>query len=149
MPSKQNGRARAAPKARVAPAGATPAATSPSDAAATLEGLARRLATVKAHLETEAAQFASGPLFAQDFDGLVSAAQLATQQQTDELLRDLLAQRLEDLEHATRRARRGQYGTCESCGFPIPHERLLAVPHATHCIACQRQRERGRLRRVA
>jgi RNA polymerase-binding transcription factor DksA len=30
----------------------------------------------------------------------------------------------------------GTYGLCESCGAPIPVERLEAVPHARFCVAC-------------
>lgn len=31
----------------------------------------------------------------------------------------------------------GTYGTCETCGRDIPKERLLALPLASRCIACQ------------
>lgn len=43
---------------------------------------------------------------------------------------------------ALRRLDSGTYGQCESCGGPIAHERLEAVPYATSCIECERERER-------
>ncbi|MFN2537127.1 MAG: TraR/DksA family transcriptional regulator [Mycobacteriales bacterium] len=36
----------------------------------------------------------------------------------------------------------GSYGTCEGCGEPIGTERLEALPAATMCISCARQRTR-------
>ena len=50
-----------------------------------------------------------------DFESLVTAAQLASQQETDELLRRRLERRLSDIEKVSRRVEQGQYGVCESC----------------------------------
>ena len=41
-----------------------------------------------------------------------------------------------DTEHALARFDDGSYGTCETCGRPIPFERLEAIPQARHCVAC-------------
>lgn len=85
-----------------------------------------------------------------DFESLVAAAQLASQQETDELLRRRLERRLEDLDRVNRRLEQGQYGKCESCGAEIPAERLAVMPDTTLCMPCQRQRERrGSWRRAA
>lgn len=85
-----------------------------------------------------------------DFESLVTAAQLASQQETDELLRRRLERRLSDLDHVSKRVELGQYGVCESCGAEIPAERLAAVPDTTLCVRCQGQRERrGVVRRAA
>ena len=85
-----------------------------------------------------------------DFESLVTAAQLASQQETDELLRRRLERRLSDIEKVTRRVEQGQYGVCESCGGEIPAERLAAVPDTTMCVPCQSKRERrGGARRAA
>ena len=35
---------------------------------------------------------------------------------------------------------------CESCGGPIEHPRLKALPFAKKCVACQNASERGRTR---
>jgi DnaK suppressor protein len=40
-----------------------------------------------------------------------------------------------------------EFGLCEECGAQIPQERLLIVPEATLCVACQREMERQDLRR--
>jgi DnaK suppressor protein len=49
---------------------------------------------------------------------------------------DLLAK----VEHAQRRLADGDYGTCESCGDPIPTARLDALPYATTCVSCSAAR---------
>ena len=35
----------------------------------------------------------------------------------------------------------GTFGTCERCGEVIPEERLIALPRARLCIACERASE--------
>ena len=45
------------------------------------------------------------------------------------------------IRHALSRIQDGEYGTCESCGAPITHQRLLARPVATLCIDCKTQAE--------
>lgn len=44
--------------------------------------------------------------------------------------------RLQHVEAAINRLQRGRYGRCESCGEPIPRERLMACPEARRCTAC-------------
>lgn len=44
---------------------------------------------------------------------------------------------LDDISDALRRLARGVYGACESCGKPIPLERLLALPPVRFCLGCQ------------
>ena len=79
-----------------------------------------------------------------DFESLVTAAQLASQHETDELLRRRLERRLSELEHVQRRLEQGSYGKCEQCGGEIPEERLEAMPDTTMCVPCQRIKERAR-----
>jgi DnaK suppressor protein len=40
------------------------------------------------------------------------------------------------------------FGLCEECGQPIPRERLMIVPEATFCVACQRELEKLDQRRA-
>jgi RNA polymerase-binding protein DksA len=47
------------------------------------------------------------------------------------------------IDAALQRIENGTFGTCESCGKPIPEERLDALPWATLCIDCKRRQERG------
>lgn len=44
--------------------------------------------------------------------------------------------RQEALTDALRRIEAGTYGVCSSCRNPIPYGRLIAIPEATHCVAC-------------
>lgn len=44
--------------------------------------------------------------------------------------------RLRDLDDALSRAGAGTYGVCETCGNPIPPDRLEARPHARTCVGC-------------
>jgi len=54
-------------------------------------------------------------------------------------------QRLQDIEQAQQRFADGRYGVCAACGEDIPRERLLALPVAIRCAACQTRFE-GRTR---
>jgi DnaK suppressor protein len=112
-----------------------------------LEALKRRLHEDVANLQkTDSDRTPYGG----DFESLVTAAQLASQQETDELLRRRLERRLSEIEKVSRRVEQGQYGVCESCGSEIPAERLAAVPDTTLCVRCQSNRERrGGTRRAA
>lgn len=54
--------------------------------------------------------------------------------------RDLHELRAIDL--ARKRMDSGTYGECVSCGYPIPFERLQAMPTAERCAPCQENYER-------
>ncbi len=49
---------------------------------------------------------------------------------------------LRAVELARKRMANGVYGECASCGYPIPFERLLAMPSAERCAPCQENFER-------
>ena len=49
---------------------------------------------------------------------------------------------LADLDRALERLERGDYGRCESCGEPIPAERLEVRPAASTCVRCAAGRPR-------
>ncbi len=48
-----------------------------------------------------------------------------------------------DVERALQRLDGGTYGDCLECGEPIPLERLLVLPAASRCTACQSAGERA------
>ena len=48
---------------------------------------------------------------------------------------------LNNIEAAIKRIQDGTYGVCEGCEKPIHTDRLSAIPHAMHCIECQRAAE--------
>lgn len=54
------------------------------------------------------------------------------------LAADRAREAIADVEHALGRLDDGTYGSCETCGRPIPFERLEAIPQARHCVACPR-----------
>jgi RNA polymerase-binding transcription factor DksA len=56
--------------------------------------------------------------------------------------RGRLVERVNRLAQAIERVRAGDYGICEMCGDPIAARRLLAIPEATTCVACQDAAER-------
>jgi len=61
---------------------------------------------------------------------------------------DALARRarhhLDEVVAAIRRLDLGTYGTCETCGRPIPADRLTARPTARTCVSCAELTPRGR-----
>jgi RNA polymerase-binding transcription factor DksA len=70
---------------------------------------------------------------------------------TDEYLQDLNATLLEneeflssEIREAFERIDTGTYGICESCGKPIPKERLDAIPYARRCTPCAEAADSGR-----
>lgn len=115
--------------------------------AAQLEALKQRL---QEDMEKLSQQDDDRTPYGGDFESLVAAAQLASQHETDELLRRRLERRLSELDRIQRKLRQGEYGKCEACGADIPEERLAVMPDTTLCMPCQRQRERrGGYRRAA
>lgn len=49
---------------------------------------------------------------------------------------------LRAVELARKRMSSGTYGECATCGYPIPYERLMAMPAAERCAPCQENFER-------
>lgn len=54
---------------------------------------------------------------------------------------------MKKIRHALDCIGEGSYGTCESCGAGITHERLLARPVARLCIDCKTEAEQLEARR--
>jgi DnaK suppressor protein len=68
-----------------------------------------------------------------------AAASQVFEQQRDLALRDRSRLELGRVEAALRALDNGTYGTCVSCGNPIPVERLEAIPWSSTCIDCARK----------
>ena len=49
---------------------------------------------------------------------------------------------MDEINAALARIGHGSYGTCVTCGAPIPFERLETVPAADRCAPCQTERYR-------
>jgi DnaK suppressor protein len=44
---------------------------------------------------------------------------------------------LAEINHALKKYEAGSYGLCDSCGQPIEHDRLEALPQASLCLSCK------------
>jgi DnaK suppressor protein len=69
-------------------------------------------------------------------DGTTEAVERLT---TTSAARSLFA-KLQDVERALAKLDEGTYGTCDTCGRPIPPERLEAMPWAVLCVDCATRR---------
>lgn len=68
-----------------------------------------------------------------------AAATQVFEQQRDLALRDHEKAQLMQVEAALAALDADTYGTCRSCGQPIPPGRLEAIPWTTLCIDCARK----------
>lgn len=57
-------------------------------------------------------------------------------EQTATAIGEITHAEIRDIKFAIRRIETGEYSTCESCGKPIPVERLRALPWTSRCTAC-------------
>ena len=55
---------------------------------------------------------------------------------------DRLLHRVDAIDAALERSKKGEYGICEHCGREIPFERLEALPYTTVCTECSREEEK-------
>lgn len=56
---------------------------------------------------------------------------------------EIRSQEMVKVEEALQKIGEGTYGNCAWCGKRIPAARLLAMPAATLCVACQKEFERA------
>ena len=68
-------------------------------------------------------------------------ADFTYQRELQQTTQRLLDREAAQVQEALRARAKGQYGICQSCGKPIPRERLEARPEATLCVECQRRQE--------
>lgn len=59
----------------------------------------------------------------------------------DSALADNALVLLDRIDAALEKLEQGSYGLCEDCGKPISTARLMAVPYAAFCLACQQRVE--------
>lgn len=87
--------------------------------------LRRELSALERRLASERQEQSS-----ESNDAAENDAAVVTHRTSDtDLRRDLVAA-------ALARLAADEYGTCSHCGDPIPFGRLVAMPEATHCLAC-------------
>jgi RNA polymerase-binding protein DksA len=84
-----------------------------------------------------------GELTAGDFIDEVDDAQREISAYSQFSLIERKNKELQKIEYLLSRVAEEQdFGVCEECGTRIPKERLLLVPEATLCVACQREMEK-------
>jgi len=66
-----------------------------------------------------------------------AADESVERQQVDAAVAEAALWALDEIEAALARMAAGTYGTCETCGQPIPLERLEVIPHTRYCPPCQ------------
>jgi RNA polymerase-binding transcription factor DksA len=74
---------------------------------------------------------ASSPEFDDNF---ADSGQVAAEQGENKVLASQLRSELDEVELALAKLDDGSYGSCETCGEPIPAARLEAKPAARYCI---------------
>jgi phage/conjugal plasmid C-4 type zinc finger TraR family protein len=100
--------------------------------------LTAELTGIAARLHSEA-QVPKASVLGGDF---LDVAQGNEHQELARLSAARLIERARRLRIALTRVSEGEYGICSECGAAIPPKRLLAVPDATTCVACQSRLER-------
>lgn len=70
-------------------------------------------------------------------NGVGEAATETSAAERDRALIENLEHVKGQVKHALTRLDDGSYGLCETCGEPIPVERLEALPFAGQCVACK------------
>ncbi len=99
--------------------------------------LLQRRDILKQHLNNHAA-----PAVAEPATG--DAADAASHNDVKEMalnMKETEKRALANIEDAISRIDAGSYGQCDECGQPIPEKRLLALPYAKFCVACQERLE--------
>jgi RNA polymerase-binding transcription factor len=92
----------------------------------------------RARLRAELGEPIQGP-GQMTYGSQAAAATQVFEQQRDLALRDHEKAQLTQVEAALAALDDGSYGTCRSCGQPIPAGRLEAIPWTTLCIDCARK----------
>lgn len=103
--------------------------------------LQQRETALRALLEADGAralQSTAGETEVPDFKHIAAQGALAV---VEDIQVAHAAVELENVMAAQRRLDDGNYGFCADCGEPIAEQRLLAMPQASYCMACQTQHE--------
>jgi RNA polymerase-binding protein DksA len=112
---------------------------------ANIDEFRRRLDGERTELVTQLVDMGVDPATGQPSDVQFDQSFADSGQATDEKTRVLsmaegLIETLHEVDAALERIETGKYGNCESCGQPIPGERLEARPYARLCMACMKKR---------
>ena len=111
---------------------------------ATTDSLRRRLDEERSTLVTQLIEMGVDPETGApngvEFEqGFADSGQATAEKAKILSLAEGLVETLHDVDAALERIAKGTYGTCESCGAPIPPERLEARPVASLCVDCKQR----------
>jgi DnaK suppressor protein len=112
-------------------------------------GVARLLKTELDRVQAQLRAGAEIPRVTVPGGDFLDVAQDLERQELARLSASRLTERAQRLRDALTRVSVGEYGVCAECGAGIPAARLLAVPDATTCVACQARFEHGATGREA
>ena len=109
-----------------------------------IDQLRRRLDGERSELVTQLKDMGVDPTTGQPDNVEFDQGFADSGQTTDEKTRVLsmaegLFETLHEVDAALARMETGTYGRCESCGNPIPEDRLDARPYARQCMACKKR----------
>ena len=103
------------------------------DIQARLENERNRLKELKVKLSEGALEEREGSYGKREEEAATEYSELEKQFASLQRTREELA----EVEHALGKLEKGTYGLCDSCGKPIPSDRLEAVPQANLCVECK------------
>ncbi len=103
------------------------------------ELLLRRDAELRRALQALSAD--DEPAQAQDVSDFKDLALRVSESAMDEQEAERLEANLARVASARQRLGAGRFGTCLDCGADIDLRRLLALPEAPYCMACQQRHE--------
>jgi len=116
-----------------------------------LEGLLTKKAELEETLEglLSSRKEYNGELTAGDYIDEVDDAQREISAYSHYGLIERKNKELQKIEYLIDRiTKEEEFGICDDCGARIPKERLMAVPEATLCVACQREMEKQDYRKL-
>lgn len=109
-----------------------------------LEATARTLGERRAELERELSiltEVPRDPMAAVSFGKRIGDGTTEAVERLNKVgAANAIAATLADVDRAIAKLDEGTYGICDSCGEPIPAERLEAIPSAGRCVRCASKR---------
>ena len=114
------------------------------DLAVMRKRLEEKQAEIQQHIATLIGSPAPPEDAIQASDGVVEPEEEAVdleQTDVDQALLDNEKALLGEVQQALERIENGTYGMCTNCGQPIPEKRLEAIPWASLCVTCEKERE--------
>ncbi|MGC9603252.1 MAG: TraR/DksA C4-type zinc finger protein [Minisyncoccia bacterium] len=103
-----------------------------------LKEIEGKLLSEKTKIEGEMAKLKEGLDFGDDVDNFEEETDEAEERGTYLGIKKTQDARLEQINKALEKIRRGRYGVCEKCGGPIERKILDVDPESLYCKNCKR-----------